>query len=211
MLFWSCCSVAEDLNANRLDIDPADCVVYYADESTAESPAVLPTLLASQPAQAIDAVKLTPIKEVEEEAEAHGPVEMNASSMQGTRCMLVSASTGAQTEVEYIVDAESRQLDVRMARQEGQLEMIVCPKIVGCPVASITDIYTIEDGEDCFPKSIMESLLVGEKMRLFMLVYATGDSSMETACLCLVEASKSARDELLQQLQDLSSCPEPLT
>mmetsp|Transcript_15087 Transcript_15087/g.38303 ORF Transcript_15087/g.38303 Transcript_15087/m.38303 type:complete len:181 (-) Transcript_15087:28-570(-) len=178
MFTWFCCTPAGESSVSSVDVDTsevaADCT---ADERLA---ARMPTLLAARPTPAM----------------ADGSVKLNTTGTTwGRRCMLVSASTGAQTEAEYIVNADSYQLEVKMAGQASELGTVVFPCM------SIEDIYTIEDGEDCFPKGITESLTLEEKARLFMIVCKT---SAAAVCLCLIEASKSGRDDLLQQLQHLS-------
>jgi len=182
MFAWFCCTCADDKAGEVVDY----CVLD-------EAPVAMPTLLAAEPTQASEPLKA---RDVEEEAQADGSLELKTTgTTRGRRCMLVSASTGAQTEAEYVVNADACELEVKMVREAGELGTIVCPCM------SIEDIYTIEDGEKCFPKGIVESLALEEKARLFMIVYKT---SVETVCLCLIEASKSDRDDLLQQLQDLS-------
>mmetsp|Transcript_132952 Transcript_132952/g.343966 ORF Transcript_132952/g.343966 Transcript_132952/m.343966 type:complete len:196 (-) Transcript_132952:219-806(-) len=191
MFTWFCCTPAGESSVSSVDVDTSE----VAAVCTSDEPLVMarPTLLAARPTLAIEPLKS---RDVEEEAEADGSVKLNTTGTTwGRRCMLVSASTGAQTEAEYIVNADSYQLEVKMAGQASELGTVVFPCM------SIEDIYTIEDGEDCFPKGITESLTLEEKARLFMIVCKT---SAAAVCLCLIEASKSDRDDLLQQLQDLS-------
>mmetsp|Transcript_140010 Transcript_140010/g.355018 ORF Transcript_140010/g.355018 Transcript_140010/m.355018 type:complete len:195 (+) Transcript_140010:23-607(+) len=192
MLFWSCCSPPEESNKISYDIDSE--VVAYS-SLDAPPPPPMPSLLGAQPKEAVQSPKPT---HVMNEAAAEGSVEEDTGTVQGRSCMLVSTSTGAQTEAEYIVNADLLQLEVKTVGQVGELGMTVCP------VSSIEDIYTIEDGEDCFPQSIMDSLALNERARLSMIVYTIDDSSDETGYLCLVDMSESARDDLLMQLQKLS-------
>mmetsp|Transcript_68886 Transcript_68886/g.178898 ORF Transcript_68886/g.178898 Transcript_68886/m.178898 type:complete len:232 (+) Transcript_68886:66-761(+) len=115
------------------------------------------------------------------------------------KCLQVSESTGLQTEAEYCVDVELGQLMVKAIGRLGHQE------IVTLPVTSITDIYTIDDGQDCFPVPLMKSLSTEEKAGLFFIEFTVDHgASIEHAGICLVEASRSARDELLQRLFQLS-------
>mmetsp|Transcript_66089 Transcript_66089/g.166646 ORF Transcript_66089/g.166646 Transcript_66089/m.166646 type:complete len:333 (-) Transcript_66089:121-1119(-) len=127
-------------------------------------------------------------------AETDQPTDFATSAARGRRCVLFSESTAARAEAVYCVDEQLGELRVISFDQTGQQE------VVACPIASIADIYTIDDGEACFPTHIVDSVLVDEKARMFLIEYAADETSNEFATLYLVEASQSARDELLQHL-----------
>jgi len=118
-----------------------------------------------------------------------------ASTADKRKCLQVSENTGLRTEAEYCADTKLGQLMVKTIGRLGHQEM------VAFPIASITDIYTIDDGEECFPAPLMNSLSTEEKAGLFLIEYALDHGAgSEHADICLVEASRSARDELLQCL-----------
>mmetsp|Transcript_115592 Transcript_115592/g.288868 ORF Transcript_115592/g.288868 Transcript_115592/m.288868 type:complete len:213 (+) Transcript_115592:116-754(+) len=121
----------------------------------------------------------------------------------GRRCTRFSEATGARMETEYLVDDPLRRLVVKIPGLPAQPEVV-------CPVDLIEDIYTIDDGEECFPPKVLVSLSHEERDGIFLIVYVepvaggTNRSDDEPVSLCLVEASRKARDDVLEHLKTLS-------
>jgi len=123
------------------------------------------------------------------------PSHSSTSMARGRKCWHISEKTGLRNEVEYRVDVKSGQLVLKMIRSSGRQDML------SFPIMSIEDIFTIEDGEDCFPAPLMKSLSAEERAGLFIIEYTHDDgTSIQRVGVYLVEASRSARDELLQCL-----------
>lgn len=155
-------------------------------------------MLSSQPCAKPGAAEVPKLKQVEAGTE-NQPANLAATSAaKGKRCTFVSARTGARAAAEYVVDVDALQLVVRMSGRDGRSEL------AACPVMAIEDIFTIDDGEDCFPIEVLQSLTPEEKDGLFMVVHARDDLSADVTHLCLVEASRSARDDLLEYLKELT-------
>lgn len=123
------------------------------------------------------------------------PVDFAASIAEGRRSTRLAESTGARMEAEYSVDVRSGQLVVKI-KQGGQLE------VERCPIALIEDIYTVDDGEQCFPRHLMDMLTSEEKAGLCLIVWPAAGPGAEPESLYLIEASQWARDELLKCLID---------
>jgi len=130
-------------------------------------------------------------------AEGDQPLDFATSAAQGRTCTVVAESSGERIKAEYSVDADLGQLIVKPVGQIEQQEIVVCP------IMLIRDIYTIEDGTDCFPRHVVESLSCEERERLFLIELAADDDNVGLRSLYLVEASKSARDKVLQHLYDV--------
>mmetsp|Transcript_95645 Transcript_95645/g.239654 ORF Transcript_95645/g.239654 Transcript_95645/m.239654 type:complete len:206 (-) Transcript_95645:143-760(-) len=203
MPFLSCCDPSEEANQVSVDIDIATTDENLSYQLHDELPSVIPTLLVSQPAEKFGATRALKLKQLAAEAEDSWKDQLGvfsaASAAAGRKCTLLSEKTGARTEAEYVVDADLLQLTVRMASNFGQPEVLH-----SCPIMNIEDIFTVEDGEDCFPPRVMESLTSEEKGGLFMIVQSTHGPNTDFAKLCLVEASRADREDLLEHLKDMS-------
>lgn len=191
MLFWSCCAPAPETSSVRYDLDTCEVLPCKA----LEPPTSMPSILTSRPNGPVQVSKLMTFVE---EVEVEDPIRLVRSTANRRKCTRLSEKTGAKTEAKYVVDADLLQLVVETIGEAGQLEKLVCP------IKSIDDIFTIEDGEDCFPSGIMDSLAREEKARIFLIVYPNDDSRADPSKLFLMEASQSARDDLLHNLQELS-------
>jgi len=123
------------------------------------------------------------------------PFNLSQNAARGRRCVCLSEETGARTEAQYFVDMGLGQLVLKATGRAVQQEI---------PVVSISDIYTIEDGEDCFPPHVLQLLAPEEEARLCLIVHNAADS-MAPANLYLVETTQSTRDDLLQCLWDLAN------
>jgi len=207
MVFWCCCAQANTQSQEWDNISVDENLSYRFSE---EPPAPLPALLSSQPRweRSRGSVHDPKLKLIDQEARDE-PVDFFATSAARSRkCKCLSEDTGARTEIEYFVDADLGQLVVQKSGQAGQLETVICP------VMSIMDIYTINDGEDCFPRHLMKSIAPEEKAGLLTIVHAREDLTVDPFGLCLVEASQAARDDLLRHLKKyylahcgVSCCP----
>eukprot|EP00443_Scrippsiella_acuminata_P040839 CAMPEP_0115269226 /NCGR_PEP_ID=MMETSP0270-20121206/52931_1 /TAXON_ID=71861 /ORGANISM="Scrippsiella trochoidea, Strain CCMP3099" /LENGTH=155 /DNA_ID=CAMNT_0002685461 /DNA_START=155 /DNA_END=622 /DNA_ORIENTATION=+ len=145
------------------------------------------------------AVHIPESKQILADAEKDKSVDLASGFTKGRRCICLSESTGERTAAEYFVDDDLGQLVVKTAASAGW------PKMVVCPVMSIADIYTIEDGEECFPRHIIELLTSQEKAGLFLIEHTTDGSSAELASIYLVEASQAALGDLLGRLRELAA------
>jgi len=123
------------------------------------------------------------------------PLNLSQRAARGRRCICLSEETGARTEVQYFVDMGLGQLVLKATGWAVQQRI---------PVVSISDIYTIEDGDECFPPHVLQVLASEEKARLCVIVHNAADS-MGLANLYLVETTRSTRDDLLQCLWDLAN------
>jgi len=132
-----------------------------------------------------------------QDAEKDEPNDLMFSMAKGRRCKHVSEKTLAQMQVEYHVDTTLGHIVMKTVGA-------VPPKTMVCPVTSIADIYTVNDGADCFPRRILDLLTPKEKLGLFMIVHTTDNPFAEVGRFFLVEDSESARDSLLEQLQKLT-------
>jgi len=196
MFFW-CCTPNDDESHVRLDIAVDENLAFKVFDQPREQ---VPTLLTSQhngngkrePAK---------VQQLKQQVEAEDdPVDFVTSAARGRKCTCLSEAGGERTEAEYLVEADSARLVVQRVSRAGRLETEVCP------VLSIEDIFTIDDGEECFPPEVMESLTWEEKTRFFMIVYASSDDpAADPINLCLLEASRSARDDLLDHLRNLAA------
>mmetsp|Transcript_28120 Transcript_28120/g.70635 ORF Transcript_28120/g.70635 Transcript_28120/m.70635 type:complete len:210 (-) Transcript_28120:472-1101(-) len=207
MLFWSsCCAPSVDPDQFRLDISTDE---HLSSELYDEPPSVIPTLLVSQPGGKAGVAQVPKLKQLvadaEDPSDAEDPwkdqhaVFAASSAAAGRKCTLLSERTGARTAGEYVVEAESLQLTVRATGSSERPEVLH-----RCPLMQIEDIYTVEDGEDCFPQEVIDSLQSEEKDGLFMIVHVVDDPNAEAAQLCLVEASRSDRDNLLEHLKHMT-------
>eukprot|EP00443_Scrippsiella_acuminata_P072703 CAMPEP_0115404234 /NCGR_PEP_ID=MMETSP0271-20121206/17309_1 /TAXON_ID=71861 /ORGANISM="Scrippsiella trochoidea, Strain CCMP3099" /LENGTH=209 /DNA_ID=CAMNT_0002828195 /DNA_START=82 /DNA_END=711 /DNA_ORIENTATION=- len=207
MLFWSCCAPSEDPNQLRFEISTDE---NLPSKLFDDPPSVIPTLLMSQPGGKAAGVAQVPklkqlVADAEDPSDAEDPwkdqhaVFAASSAAAGRKCTLLSERTGARTAGEYVVEAESLQLTVRATGSSERPEVLH-----RCPLMQIEDIYTVEDGEDCFPQEVIDSLQSEEKDGLFMIVHVVDDPNAEAAQLCLVEASRSDRDNLLEHLRDVT-------
>mmetsp|Transcript_80202 Transcript_80202/g.208418 ORF Transcript_80202/g.208418 Transcript_80202/m.208418 type:complete len:208 (+) Transcript_80202:102-725(+) len=206
MLFWSCCSSccapSEDPNQLRFEISTDE---NLPSKLFDDPPSVIPTLLMSQPGgKAAGVAQVPKLKQLAAEDEDLGKDQPTVftpiSAVAGRKCTLLSERTGARTAGEYVVEAESLQLTVRATGSSERPEVLH-----RCPLMHIEDIYIVEDGEDCFPPGIIELLTPEEKDGLFMIVHSFDDPNADVAELCLVEASRSDRDNLLEHLKDMTS------
>mmetsp|Transcript_80201 Transcript_80201/g.208415 ORF Transcript_80201/g.208415 Transcript_80201/m.208415 type:complete len:208 (+) Transcript_80201:102-725(+) len=205
MLFWSCCSSccapSEDPNQLRFEISTDE---NLPSKLFDDPPSVIPTLLMSQPGgKAAGVAQVPKLKQLAAEDEDLGKDQPTVftpiSAVAGRKCTLLSERTGARTAGEYVVEAESLQLTVRATGSSERPEVLH-----RCPLMHIEDIYIVEDGEDCFPPGIIELLTPEEKDGLFMIVHSVDDPNADVAHLCLVEASRSDRDNLLEHLRDVT-------
>jgi len=201
MLFWSCCAPSEDPSQFRLDLSTDE---NLSSKLYDEPPSVMPTLLVPQPGGQAGVAQVPKLKQLAAEDEDLGKDQPTVftpiSAVAGRKCTLLSARTGTRTAAEYAVDADLLQLTVQATGSSERPEVLH-----RCPLMHIEDIYTVEDGEDCFPKGIMDSLTSEEKDGLFMIVHSFDDPNADVAELCLVEASRSDRDNLLEHLKDMTS------
>mmetsp|Transcript_80207 Transcript_80207/g.208429 ORF Transcript_80207/g.208429 Transcript_80207/m.208429 type:complete len:204 (+) Transcript_80207:102-713(+) len=202
MLFWSCCAPSEDPNQLRFEISTDE---NLPSKLFDDPPSVIPTLLMSQPGgKAAGVAQVPKLKQLAAEDEDLGKDQPTVftpiSAVAGRKCTLLSERTGARTAGEYVVEAESLQLTVRATGSSERPEVLH-----RCPLMHIEDIYIVEDGEDCFPPGIIELLTPEEKDGLFMIVHSFDDPNADVAELCLVEASRSDRDNLLEHLKDMTS------
>mmetsp|Transcript_80206 Transcript_80206/g.208426 ORF Transcript_80206/g.208426 Transcript_80206/m.208426 type:complete len:204 (+) Transcript_80206:102-713(+) len=201
MLFWSCCAPSEDPNQLRFEISTDE---NLPSKLFDDPPSVIPTLLMSQPGgKAAGVAQVPKLKQLAAEDEDLGKDQPTVftpiSAVAGRKCTLLSERTGARTAGEYVVEAESLQLTVRATGSSERPEVLH-----RCPLMHIEDIYIVEDGEDCFPPGIIELLTPEEKDGLFMIVHSVDDPNADVAHLCLVEASRSDRDNLLEHLRDVT-------
>mmetsp|Transcript_146639 Transcript_146639/g.372139 ORF Transcript_146639/g.372139 Transcript_146639/m.372139 type:complete len:205 (+) Transcript_146639:95-709(+) len=125
--------------------------------------------------------------------------DLTSSFSRSRRCKHLCESTAARAEAEYFVDEDLGHLVVRVKTTGGAGRQ---PDTIVCPLGSIEDIYTVDDGEDCFPSHIIESLTPQEKEGLFLIVCTPPSHDVEPSGIYLLEASKSARDGLLKHLQE---------
>jgi len=201
MLFWSsCCAPSVDPDQFRLDISTDE---HLSSELYDEPPSVIPTLLVSQPGGKAGVAQVPKLKQLVAEAEdlcQDQPTVFTAlSPVAGRKCTLLSESMGARMEVKYAVDEDLLQLTIQATGNPEQPEVLH-----RCPLMHIEDIYIVEDGEDCFPPGIIELLTPEEKDGLFMIVHSDDDPNADVTELCLVEASRSDRDNLLEHLRDVT-------
>mmetsp|Transcript_28119 Transcript_28119/g.70633 ORF Transcript_28119/g.70633 Transcript_28119/m.70633 type:complete len:204 (-) Transcript_28119:472-1083(-) len=201
MLFWSCCAPSEDPNQLRFEISTDE---NLPSKLFDDPPSVIPTLLMSQPGgKAAGVAQVPKLKQLAAEDEDLGKDQPTVftpiSAVAGRKCTLLSARTGTRTAAEYAVDADLLQLTVQATGSSERPEVLH-----RCPLMHIEDIYIVEDGEDCFPPGIIELLTPEEKDGLFMIVHSVDDPNADVAHLCLVEASRSDRDNLLEHLRDVT-------
>mmetsp|Transcript_101039 Transcript_101039/g.253372 ORF Transcript_101039/g.253372 Transcript_101039/m.253372 type:complete len:196 (+) Transcript_101039:93-680(+) len=192
MSCFSCCCTTEDRNQIRVEALHSDEVVTSFSIFD-EPPMRKPTLLTSRPTSAMEVGKS---RQRLADAEKEGSVDFLTSLVKGRRCKHLSEKTFARMEVEYYVDATRAQMVMKTVGDRQ-------PKMMACPVKSIEDIYTINDGDDCFPKQVMELLTPQEKVGLFMIVHTTDNPFAEVGRVLLIEDSESSRDSLLQQLMNI--------
>mmetsp|Transcript_45531 Transcript_45531/g.114717 ORF Transcript_45531/g.114717 Transcript_45531/m.114717 type:complete len:229 (+) Transcript_45531:121-807(+) len=224
-MFFSCtpcCASADDLHQFGFDGGPREPgaeAIDICDQSPRskaallaskpdELPGLMPSLLMSKAHRRfgdLHARKFEMLKTVVEGEEPEqlavdseeGPLGFAASAARGRRCVCVLEDTGARMSAEYFVDANSGSLVLTVTEQGRRPESLVCP------VRSIEDIYTIDDGEECFPGHMIKSLTPAERAGLFLIVISAADADIEPTSVYLVEVSQSARDDLLKHLQDL--------
>lgn len=116
-------------------------------------------------------------------------------------CTLLSEYGGARIQARYYIDKEICTFTLSFVFESQPLEVV-------CPIPCIEDIYQVDDGDDCFPPGVFNSIAPNEQDYLFMVVFSdtfaldvrknTGFNS-----LCLLEETKEGRDRLLEQLKVL--------
>merc|ERR1719210_1985213 len=119
-----------------------------------------------------------------------------ASTSKRRVCTLLSEKHVRRMAATYTVDSERRRLVVTMVSDFGAAEIV-------CPTADIEDIYTIDDGADCFEQAVMAAISPDEHDRLLLIV-CRSTSSGEQRCVNLLEESAHGRDRLLDLMQSMS-------
>jgi len=200
-----CCSQVEEVDQIMFESATDENALSMKIFEAPPQQAAAPNLLVSQPnmkkassggAGAGLVPKLPQLAESEDEY-----TNFADSVGKGRNCTRLLEATGARINVKYSVDHASRCLVVKTAGLPAQQEVV-------CRIACIEDIYTLEDGDECFPPQVVESLAQEEKEGLFLIVYTTTDARgrphEEPVSLCMVEASRRARDDLMEHLKRLS-------
>jgi len=143
-----------------------------------------PTLLTSASATQVESVK-----------SPYAPGAGDAKDM-GSPCTFLHEATGRRSAAAYCVDERAGTLTVTAGpRQDGE------PGLV-CSVDAIEDIFVFDDGDDCFPPSVVARLQVGEKERLFRILYAC-QAGGGIRSMCVLEQSQARREALLEHLKSL--------
>lgn len=110
-------------------------------------------------------------------------------------------SWGNRMNARYVIDDELKCLNVVVAARGRATD--AKPK-VSCRIDGILDIYSLQDdGEECFPREVIQALRPDERDLLLMIVYDSGTAG-ESHRFCFVETSPESKETLLHCLRILS-------
>merc|ERR1712187_1094503 len=107
-------------------------------------------------------------------------------AVRGCRCTYMREAPGEREPMLYQIDKTLEYLAL-VKDDDPALKEITCP------IAAIQDIYSFaEDGKECFPKQVVESIGPEERDLLLMVVYRGGADKMDR--FCRLEESPESRD-----------------
>merc|ERR1712048_731153 len=93
---------------------------------------------------------------------------------------------------------KNRMLSIRLLPQEAAFPSQDFSAELSCPLLEVQDIYTIDDGEACFPPNVVSALQPEEKQLLLMIDYSMAEGAKSS--VCLLEETRERRDALMECL-----------
>mmetsp|Transcript_106873 Transcript_106873/g.307352 ORF Transcript_106873/g.307352 Transcript_106873/m.307352 type:complete len:192 (+) Transcript_106873:91-666(+) len=181
MFFLTCCTPPED-EVHQLGFGT---VTDEAISGRAQQEGT-PTLLTSHGQTGIDKKELGPaLRDSQDSA---------PRAAKGCACAYLDEDSGKRSPATYRIDHDAASFVVSWAPEGGN------PSEIVCPISTIEDIYTVADGHECFSSAVLAGLKPEERGGLFLVIFAQNPTDQPSA-ICLLEASESARDKLLELLK----------
>lgn len=125
-------------------------------------------------------------------------LEFMKKSSNGAPCVFVNETTKERVRTAYTIDKNLNYLIILSPKPEESALAV-------CPLALISDVYSVEqDGEQAFPKGLLEQLADAERNMLAMVLYRKEAKDRRFVRLCFVDESREARDKFLISIRVLS-------
>lgn len=132
-------------------------------------------------------------------AEAQSMVaDFTKRALSGYPCFIFKPRSGLRTTARYCIDRAVEHLIVLTGDDSTGFT-----QEVSCPLFSIQDIYSTQDGEACFPGQLHDQLVHGERDCLLMVVFSMGPFRLQR--FCLIAESVESRNIFLVALRILCS------
>jgi len=117
------------------------------------------------------------------------------SAVDGVPCTSIDPITRCRCAAKYSVEANLANI---VLVSEGRDNIAVQPASTRvCRIDRIQDIFSVEDGESCFPPAVLSLLSPVELELLIMITYGSGEGSDSLSQLCFLETSRYRRERFL--------------
>jgi hypothetical protein len=155
----------------------------------------LSSSLTNAKAKGFEKRRRSPQDEEKEKARLQNLVDTFArKAVRGCLVTHVDERRGDQTACLYRIDKNLRHLTL-LSKEDRKV-------VAECPLKDIQDIYLVEDGEECFPPSVLRQVSGADRGLLLMLVFGSSDANVFS--FCMLEESCESRDMFLESMRILS-------